>query len=298
MSEFLHAGVAFTRKMAGRVVRRALRLITGEQPVRPPVAPPVARPVVGETFEYRDYRIPIELVNLTGGGTSTWDEIAQAHLAQYERYTPIQATHSVLEIGCGVGRDAIQLTRLLSQQGSYLGIDIIEPSIRWCQLNITPRFSNFRFVHFNAKSQIHNPNGRLEPEAIVLPVADASVDRVILQSVFTHMFEQGIVNYLREFRRVLRPGGQVFASFFIVDEEIRAKVKDQELHFRHPYADGCFVIDPAIPEGAVAFSVPAIERMLKAGGLEVVEPLHRGFWCGHPGPDGQDVVVMKALGSA
>ncbi len=168
-------------------------------------------------FNCEGYQIPVELVNLTGGGTETWHVISVGHMDQYKKYCPIDPNHAVLEIGCGVGRDAIQLTKHLSKNGSYVGIDIIEPSIKWCQENITPRFPNFKFLFFDVQSQIHNAQGKIKTTDIKLPIEDASIDRIVLQSVFTHMFEEDIAHYLKEFKRVLRPGGKVYASFFIFD---------------------------------------------------------------------------------
>lgn len=249
-------------------------------------------------FEYQGFSIPITLVDLTGGGSDTWDVISVGHMREYERYCPIRPDHHVLEIGCGVGRDAIQLTKLLTS-GSYTGIDIIRPSIEWCTANITRRHANFRFHYLDIKSQIHNPAGTLSVQDVSLPVADGSTDRIILQSVFTHMFEADIVHYLREFRRVLRPGGKVFASFFILDEESLRMARSPErtgseaLRFEVPHGEGCFVNDATYPEGAVGYVPEALERMLRVGRFELDQPIHPGFWCGRQGvEDGQDIAVM------
>jgi SAM-dependent methyltransferase len=254
-------------------------------------------------FEYQGFTIPVELVELTGGGTDTWDIISVGHMREYERYCPIEPGHHVLEVGCGVGRDAIQLTRLLTS-GSYTGIDIIKPSIEWCGANITPLYPNFRFHYLDIHSQIHNPTGTLDVQAVSLPVADASTDRIILQSVFTHMFEGDIVHYLREFRRVLRPGGKVFASFFILDDESLALARstnrtgNDALRFEVPYGDGCLVNDANYPEGAVGYVPEAFERILKAGGFVLDQPVHPGFWCGRRGvEDGQDIAILAPLSS-
>jgi SAM-dependent methyltransferase len=259
---------------------------------------------VTDVFEYEGYKIPVELVEMTGGGPDTWDVISVGHMDQYERYCPILADHDVLEIGCGVGRDAIQLTRTLSPAGSYVGVDIIRPSIEWCQGNITTRFPNFRFEYLDIHSQIHNPVGTAAVTEVTLPVADDSIDRIVLQSVFTHMFEGDIVHYLHEFRRVLRPGGRVFASLFLLDDEslrmARASGKDAgSLTFRVPYGDGCLINDERFPEGAVGYTPAAFERILSAGGFELEQPIHRGFWCGRQGvPDGQDIAVLRPVGGA
>jgi tRNA G46 methylase TrmB len=63
----------------------------------------------------------------------------------------------VLDIGCGCGQMALHLTKYLNEKGSYVGIDIHGPSIRWCQRNISNRRSNFEFAHID----VHKP--RFQP---------------------------------------------------------------------------------------------------------------------------------------
>ena len=111
------------------------------------------------------------------------------------------------------------------------------------------------------------------------------------------MFEDDIVHYLAEFRRVLRPGGRVFASWFLLDDEsltLAQSVPDGPLTFRFAFGDGCLINDEAHPEGAVGFTPPAFDRILERGGFELDQPVHRGFWCGREGvTDGQDIAVLR-----
>ena len=109
-----------------------------------------------QLFEYKGYRIPEPLMNLTGAGSESWEIIAREHMEQYERYAPIDQDAAVLEVGCGVGRDAMQLEDHLSEKGRYVGIDIIRPSIEWCQANIAARHPNFSFHYLDIQSQIYN----------------------------------------------------------------------------------------------------------------------------------------------
>jgi SAM-dependent methyltransferase len=249
-----------------------------------------------EIFAYQGYEIPLDLANLTGGGPDTWDAISHGHMVEYATYCPIQPNHRVLEIGCGVGRDAIHIAELLDDRGEYLGVDIIKPSIEWCQTNITPRHANVTFTHVDIRSRFYNPDGALSVRDVRLPVADHSVDKVILQSVFTHMFEDDIVHYMREFRRVLGEGGRVFASFFILDDESVALAKrtGQPLTFDRPWSRDCRIQDPGNPEGAVGYTPRGLHRMLKRGGLALDQPIHRGLWCGREGViDGQDIAILR-----
>jgi SAM-dependent methyltransferase len=217
-------------------------------------------------------------------------------MAQYARYSPIRPGQHVLEVGCGVGRDAIPLVQLLGPGGSYVGVDIIEPSIRWCSDNISARYSNADFHHLDVASPFYNPAGHLAGRDVRLPGADGRFDRIILQSVFTHMFKDEVVHYLAEFDRILRDDGLVFATFFIVDQEARhlAAETGAALRFEHRRGRGCRIADLGNPEGAVGYTPAALDRMLKHGGLMLDQPVHRGFWSGRQdAPDGQDVAILR-----
>jgi SAM-dependent methyltransferase len=252
-------------------------------------------PVSG-TFAFEGFDIPTDLAILTGGGEATWEGISAAHMAAYARYAPMRAGHHVLEVGCGVGRDAIPLISVLGENGSYMGVDVSKPSIVWCQENITPRHANFRFDHLNIKSEFYNPLGTQSASDVTLPVADGSIDRIILQSVFTHMFEPDITHFLREFRRALRSDGRVFASFFVLGEEsVRlAATTPGVLTFRHASHSGCRIDDPDKPEAAVGYLPTTLDRMVRRGGFAFDQPLHLGSWCGRQGvDDGQDIAILK-----
>ena len=57
----------------------------------------------------------------------------------------LQPDHRVLDIGCGIGRIALALTKYLSSSGVYRGFDLIPEGVRWCCRQITPRYPNFEF---------------------------------------------------------------------------------------------------------------------------------------------------------
>lgn len=240
---------------------------------------------------------------LTGGGTDDWKAISDYHVEMYRKYTPINPEDTILEIGCGVGRDAIQLTQILSYKGNYFGTDIIKPSIEWCQKNITKKFKNFIFYYHDIESQIHNSGGKLKTTDIKLPLEDGSVDRIFLHSVFTHMFERDIVHYLKEFKRVLKPDGLVLTSFFVIDsaaqaslEKYKNKIGRHPLSFEHKLNRNCYINDKNYPEGAVGFTPTKLESMLRRAGLELHgQHVHRGTWSGLKGSNGQDVVVLNKI---
>ncbi len=254
--------------------------------------------VRGDVLHWRGYAIPVDLVHLTGAGPELFAEVARRHMRQLRRHVPIAPHHHVLDVGCGVGRDAIALTRTVVPPGSYLGVDVIGRSIAWCAANVTPRHPHFRFAHFDVRDALHNPGGTLAPDAVRFPAADGSIDRIFLHSVFTHMLEPGLTLYLREFRRLLAPGGLVMATMFLLDEQILASVRELaptrfKLRFAHDFGPGCYINDPAFPTGAVAYTEAALARMLQAGGMRLARPIAYGSWSGtRTGVSVQDIVVL------
>lgn len=253
-----------------------------------------------DTHRFHEFDIPIDLLNMTGGGVETFDAIADAHISNLKKFIGISPDQSILEIGCGIGRDAIPLTKLLSENGKYLGVDIIKPSIDFCNKNIKARYKNFDFIHYDVADQLHNPNGTIKTADIKLPVSDQSIDRIIAWSVFTHLYENDIRHYLNEFRRVLKSDGLTYVTVFIVDDVIldsarRTNLTPFNLTFEHLLAEGCFINDPAFPLGAIAYTRDALLAMIKDAGLELNRDFLRGAWSGFfsEPEDGQDVIILN-----
>ncbi|MGH9423686.1 MAG: class I SAM-dependent methyltransferase, partial [Thermoanaerobaculia bacterium] len=65
----------------------------------------------------------------------------------------------VLDIGSGVGRVAIPLTRYRDARGTYDGFDIVRRGVTWCRRHITPRFPTFRFHHVKVRSSEYRDRG-------------------------------------------------------------------------------------------------------------------------------------------
>jgi ubiquinone/menaquinone biosynthesis C-methylase UbiE len=247
-------------------------------------------------FNFLGYSIPVRLAHLTGGGEDTFAAISQGHIQLLQEYIGLRADMHVVEIGCGIGRDAIPLTTILSDRGSYTGIDVVKDMIEWDQSNITPRHPNFQFHHFDVREPWYNPNGEKLLEEYKLPCADSSIDLIILQSVFTHMLRDDILHYLREFRRVLKPEGRVYATFFILDADFMAHQGPHSyVQFIHPITADCWVANPEKPTQTVGYFYAAIEEMMRQARLQEARAPLLGSWSGRrPQPiGGQDTVIMK-----
>jgi ubiquinone/menaquinone biosynthesis C-methylase UbiE len=206
---------------------------------------------------------------------------------------------SFLEIGCGIGRDAFQLSEVFGLRGNYVGIDVTRDSIVWCQKNITKAHPNFKFYHFDARHELYNPLGTKTSLDFSLPVPDRSIDRIALGSVFTHLFEDEIVHYMKEIGRVLKKDGLAYATFFLYSEETIASARvhnltPNNLRFEHAYGDGCYINDANYPTGAVAFTDTAMTRMIRNSGLKLAKPYLKGWWSGlhKDAEDGQEVAIL------
>lgn len=284
-------------------VARELPVTWGDTNV--PISPgrAIRVPSTYQFAEFKGLRIPHHLVALTGAGPETLEPIGKTHIEKYEKYVGLSPDMTIVDLGCGIGRDAFQLLDYLSESGQYIGVDVTRDSILWCQKNITPRYPQFTFHHADAINELYNPFGTMASQECRLPAGDGTVDRIVLASVFTHLLEDEVVHYMREFRRVLKPAGRIYASFFLYSAEALEAAKTQgntpwKATFEHPYGDGVYGNDPVYPRGAVAYSDAAMQRMLSKAGLRLVRPYLKGWWSGLHGDraeDGQDVAILTTI---
>jgi len=147
------------------------------------------------------------------------EEFVSNGLEFFEHFTKmcnLQPHERMLDVGSGLGRKTIPLTKYFTT-GSYEGIDCKEIGVNWCQQNITPEFPNFKFQYIDVYAPGYNQHGSIYSRDFVFPFPDESFDFVFLGSVFTHMQWDGIENYMREIRRVLKPSGRCLISWFLVD---------------------------------------------------------------------------------
>jgi SAM-dependent methyltransferase len=287
------------------LAERLLKTPDGDWHIRAADGKGIRVPAKIELAEFMGYQVPIHLARLTGAGLETFSELGKAHVANYKKYVGLAPGMNFLEIGSGMGRDAFQLIGELGPQGRYIGIDVQRESIVWCQKNITRDYPNIEFVHFDAIHELHNPYGAKVTMDFPLPAPDRSIDRVALQSVLTHIFEDEVVHYFNEIARVLKPGGLAYATFLLYSPEIVAASRKNHLTrygltFEHKYADGCYVDNAQYPTGGVAYTEEAMHRMIDRTGLKLARPFLKGKWSGYhaqPDDDGQDVAILTRVGA-
>jgi SAM-dependent methyltransferase len=240
---------------------------------------------------------PARLREAVGGGD--FRAIGEEFVGLYVEHARLRPEDRILDVGCGVGRMAIPLTRYLTT-GSYEGFDVSREAIDWCKKVITRRFPNFRFQHADVHNAAYNPAGRTRPTEFSFPYSADSFDLVTLASVFTHMLPEAVDQYLSEVARVLRSGGTVFATWFLLNDESRELVKvapPPDLDFR--YGEGVFrTTNSKHPESAVAYDERWVRDVYQQHGLELKQPILHGSWPGRSGVLFQDIVVAFTVPSS
>jgi SAM-dependent methyltransferase len=206
---------------------------------------------------------------------------------QLKVHARLQPDEHVLDVGCGVGRTAIPLTSFLSPRGGYEGIDVSRAAIEWCRNEITPRFSNFRFEHVDMFNATYNPQGVVTASELKLPYDDARFDLAFLYSVFTHVLLPDLERYVAEIARVLKKGGRVLASFFLLNDASLgqlAAAPDAVSPEGHRVAAfllkrdlGGYRSGYEMPEAMVAYHEDSVRDLYREHGLEVAE-IHYGEW--------------------
>lgn len=234
---------------------------------------------------------PHRLRGFVGDGDFT--STGEQHLRYFVEYGKLRPEQTVLDVGCGVGRMALPLTRFLSSQGEYYGFDPTAEGVAWCTEHITSRYPNFHFEVADLHNEFYNPKGKYSPENFRFPYQDNSFDFIFLTSVFTHLFPDALSNYFSEITRVLRQGGRSFITYLLMNADSIALIKDgrSKLNFTHALK-GCWTAYPDNPEAGLAFDEAVIHSLYQAGPMKI-EDVNYGGWCGRESSYGgyQDLIV-------
>lgn len=195
----------------------------------------------------------------------------------------LKPSHSVLDVGCGIGRNAVALLDYLSPDSRYVGFDVIRFAVEWCQKNISTRRATFEFVHSDLENSVYNPHGHLRAAEYRFP--GDGYDFTYATSVFTHLLPLDAKHYVSEISRTLCSGGHALTTWFISRQGA-----DQKINFEHQLGD-CLVVNKAAPEQAIAYPEELIRQFMENSGL-TVRSVTRGNWSGS-GQYFQDIVVAE-----
>lgn len=207
----------------------------------------------------------------------------------------LQPDQRVLDIGCGCGQMALQLERYLSREGSYVGVDIHRPSIRWCQKKISGRHRNFAFSRIDVRNLAYNPGGLQSPENYRFAYDERSFDVILVKSVFTHMRPPEVDNYLGEVARLLKMNGRCLATFFLLNDEQAKLARTGRNALRFDYGERVWRYRyEHSPESAVAYDEKYVLKLLDKHALKLKVPIYYGHWSGRKDAlSFQDILLIE-----
>jgi len=177
---------------------------------------------------------------------------------------------AILDIGCGCGRFAQQLTP--QHRGAYDGLDIVLPMVEWCRNNISASHPNFSFHHADLANTLYK-GGRGDAAAYTFPFSDRQFDVVVAFSVFTHLVPASAARYAAEIARVLRPGGRALMTFYLTGHG------RPTLELPHPFGR-CRVAQADNPEAVIGYELDDATTLIERAGLHMKQ-ISFGNWAQH-----------------
>jgi SAM-dependent methyltransferase len=173
---------------------------------------------------------------------------------------------NIVDLGCGCGRYAHHMRdlNLLGKKysGKYIGIDIDAEAIAWDKKHYDDRFE---FLLSTDNSETYSRKDGDAHKPYQLPIADGSVDFIFSTSLFTHLLEPELRNYMKESARTLRPGGIASHSVFCLDYP--PPTYGTRHTFKHPRGEA-FIESEASPEAAVAYTEAFLVNLAKELGFD------------------------------
>jgi SAM-dependent methyltransferase len=190
----------------------------------------------------------------------------------------------VVELGCGCGR----LARPLRDppwapwfEGTYVGVDIDSEMIEYCRSHFPE--GRFQFIISLHRSSIYASGqlyGAREARSKCVIADEQSKDFVYSLSLYSHLLEKEVVEYLQESYFLLRTGGIMFLTFFCIEHvELGGRWS-----FRHRRGNA-YIESAQYPEAAVAYEEAfMIDLARKCGFREVTVA---------PGTGQSELVALK-----
>jgi len=129
---------------------------------------------------------------------------------------------TVLDLGCGAGRDVYVLAQLVGRHGHVIGVDMTPAQLAVARATLAWHMERFGYEIPNVAFH----EGHIEDLAAI-PIPDASVDVVVSNCVVNLSPAQDRV--LAEAARVLRPGGEFLLADVVADRRLPAELSGDPL---------------------------------------------------------------------
>ena len=165
---------------------------------------------------------------------------------------------SVLDLGCGAGRDAYVLSAMVGEQGRIVGVDMTEE-----QLAVAGQHRDYHASAFgHAKSNVEFHLGYLE-KLSDLGFADDSFDVIVSNCVINLCEDKEAV--LAEALRVLKPGGELYFSDVYADRRVPAELVEDPVLYGECLSGALYWNDFLTIARGVGFADPRLVESRRLG---------------------------------
>ena len=143
---------------------------------------------------------------------------------------------TILDLGCGTGRDVYLAARLAGPQGRVIGIDMTEEQLEVARRHLSSQMARFGFSSPNVDFR----QGYIEDLA-ACGIADNSVDLVISNCVLN--LSPAKERVFAEIFRVLKPGGELYFSDVFADRRLPDRLREDPLLYGECLGGAMYVED-------------------------------------------------------
>jgi len=142
---------------------------------------------------------------------------------------------SVVDLGCGTGRDSYIVSKLAGEHGKVVGIDMTKEQIEVAQKYIDTQMKAFGFSNRNIKfvhDYIEKTTEHITPE---------SADLVISNCVINLTEDKGKI--LKDIYRMLKNGGELYFSDVYADRRLPDDIRKNELLYAECLGGALYIND-------------------------------------------------------
>ena len=169
---------------------------------------------------------------------------------------------TVLDLGCGTGRDVYLLSQLVGETGQVIGVDMTEE-----QLSVARKHEDWHRQQFGyARSNVSFRAGYIE-DLRTADIQTGSIDLIISNCVVNLSPRKDLV--FAEMRRVLKKGGELYFSDVYADRRIPAKLKNDQVLYGECLSGALYLGDFRRLMLQAGFADP---RVISSAELELTDP--------------------------
>jgi ubiquinone/menaquinone biosynthesis C-methylase UbiE len=95
------------------------------------------------------------------------------------------------------------------------------------------------------------------------------------------MLPEDVEHYMQELSRVLKGGGRSLITFFLINDQSKKLMSQKKSAIDFPDECGVYrAFNKRVHENAVAYEESYVRGLYDKNGLQMVEPIYYGSWCG------------------